>query len=77
MKKHVSSGVALLFAMLLLSPASPAREPHPHIAAALQSLRDAKRQLESAAHDYHGHRVEAIKHVDQAIHEAEICMKED
>ncbi len=77
LKRHVVSGFALLFATLVLSPASPAREPHPHIAAALQSLHEAKHQLEEGAHDFHGHRVEAIKHVDEAIHEAEICMKED
>ena len=27
----------------------------------------------SAEHDFDGHRVEAIKHFDMAIHEAEIC----
>jgi len=55
------------------SPA-PAEESHPHIRAALESMRQAKHHLETAAHDFEGHRVKAIEHLDQAIHEAEICM---
>jgi len=49
-------------------------EPHPHIKDALESMRAAKHHLESAEHDFDGHRVKAIEHLDQAIHEAEICM---
>ena len=49
---------------------------HPHIHEALESMREAKHHLESAAHDYHGHRVKAIEHLDAAIHEAEICEHE-
>jgi len=56
--------------------ALPPEEDHPHIHAALESMREAKHHLESAAHDFHGHRVEAIKHLDAAIHEAEICEHE-
>ncbi len=51
-------------------------EPHPHIHEALEAMHNAKHQLESAEHDFHGHRVKAIEHLDQAIHEAEICMQE-
>ena len=47
--------------------------PHPHIHAALESMRAAKHELESAATDFDGHRVESIKHLDMAIHEAEVC----
>ena len=60
-------------------PAAPAVAPtpvppaHPHIHEALEAMRAAKHHLESAAHDFEGHRVKAIEHLDQAIHEAEIC----
>ncbi len=59
-------------------PATPAAMPaeHPHIHEALMSMREAKHHLETAAHDFHGHRVKAIEHLDQAIHEAEICEQE-
>jgi outer membrane murein-binding lipoprotein Lpp len=53
--------------------ATPLPEPHPEIRAALDAMHNAKDHLEHAAHDYEGHRVEAIKHLDAAIHEAEIC----
>jgi hypothetical protein len=53
--------------------AMPAPPPHLHIHEALESMRAAKHHLESAEHDFDGHRLEAIKHLDMAIHEAEIC----
>ena len=49
-------------------------ERHPHIDEALESMRAAKHHLETADHDFDGHRVKAIEHLNQAIHEAEICM---
>lgn len=61
-------------------PATPAAaatpEEHPHIHEALEAMRSAKHHLETAARDFHGHRVKAIEHLDQAIHEAEICEQE-
>lgn len=49
-------------------------ERHPHIDEALEAMRSAKHHLESAEHDFQGHRVSAIEHLNKAIHEAEICM---
>lgn len=54
------------------TPATP--EKHPHIDEALESMRAAKHHLESAEHDFDGHRAKSIEHLNQAIHEAEICM---
>jgi len=56
--------------------AAPAPARHPHIEEALEAMRSAKHHLESAEHDFHGHRVKAIEHLDRAIREAEICMSE-
>jgi hypothetical protein len=56
--------------------ALPAPAPHPHIHEALEAMRNAKHELETAAHDFHGHRLESIKHLDMAIHEAELCEQE-
>jgi hypothetical protein len=53
--------------------ASPAPEMHPHIHESLEAMRAAKHHLEEAAHDFDGHRMKAIEHLDMAIHEAEIC----
>jgi len=50
-------------------------ERHPHIDEALEHMRAAKHELESAEHDFDGHRMKSIEHLDQAMREAEICMK--
>ncbi|HET7251572.1 MAG TPA: hypothetical protein VFI79_17100 [Gemmatimonadales bacterium] len=43
----------------------------PHMKAALEALRSAKRHLEEAEADKAGHRVKAIEHVDAAITETQ------
>lgn len=58
------------------APAAAPMPPHPHIDEALEAMRNAKHHLETAEHDFHGHRVKAIEHLNQAIHEAEICAAE-
>ena len=72
-------GLFAVFALLLaLSPASPAAgERHPQIRAAMRALENAKEHLEHAAHDFGGHRVDAIKAIDEAHHQLEICMQYD
>lgn len=63
-------------AVVVVPPANaaPVPEAHPHIDEALEAMRNAKHHLESAEHDFDGHRMKAIEHLNQAIHEAEICM---
>lgn len=62
-------------------PATPATatpaEPHPQIREALASLRRAKEHMEHAAHDFGGHRVEALEATNKAIHQLEICLRYD
>lgn len=62
-------------------PATPATatpaEPHPQIREALGALRRAKEHMEHGAHDFGGHRVEALKATDEAIRQLEICLKFD
>jgi hypothetical protein len=52
-------------------------EPHPEIREAMESLRRAKDHLEHAAHDFGGHRVEAIKAIDESLHQLQECLKYD
>jgi hypothetical protein len=59
------------------APAPVPPEKHPQIREALESLRNSKEHLEHAAHDFGGHRVEAIKAIDEAIRQLEICLKYD
>ena len=57
--------------------ATPAAEQHPEIHEALAALHRAKDHIEHAAHDFGGHRVEALKATDEAIHQLDICLKYD
>jgi hypothetical protein len=47
--------------------------PHPHIHEALEAMRTAQHQLQTAEHDFSGHRQKSLEHLNQAIREAEIC----
>jgi hypothetical protein len=57
--------------------AAAQHERHPEIRAAMDSLRQAQDSLNHADHDFGGHRVAAMKHIDAAMHELQICMKYD
>lgn len=52
-------------------------ERHPHIRAAIKELQEAKRELETAAHDFGGHRVEAIEAIDNAIKQLHQALEYD
>jgi hypothetical protein len=54
-----------------------AAEPHPEIREAIAALRRAKGHMEHAAHDFGGHRVDALRATDDAIHQLELCLKFD
>lgn len=62
-------------------PATPAAatpaEPHPEIREAIAALRRAKEHMEHAAHDFGGHRVEALKATDEALRQLEECLRYD
>jgi hypothetical protein len=53
------------------------KEHHPHIHQALRELREAKKELEKANHDFGGHRVDAIKAIDHAHEQLEKALKFD
>ena len=73
-----ASSNALPAAAAQPNPATATRaEPHPQIREAIASLRRAKAHMEHAAHDFGGHRVEALRATDEAIHQLEECLKYD
>lgn len=53
------------------------KEKHPHIHAALKELKEARKELKEADHDFGGHRVEAIEAIDKAIVQLEKALKHD
>jgi hypothetical protein len=63
-------------------PARPAAaaavtEPHPEINAAIRSLARARLHLQRAAHDFGGHRVEAIAAIDAALVQLKLALQYD
>lgn len=72
-----SSGKTVIAASLSATANAAPAEQHPQIHDAIAALRSAKAHLEHAAHDFGGHRVDAIKATDEAIHQLEICLKYD
>ncbi len=53
------------------------KEQHPHIRAAIHELQEARRELETAAHDFGGHRKEAIEAIDNAIKQLREALEYD
>ncbi|HTZ73562.1 MAG TPA: hypothetical protein VMB47_06555 [Candidatus Aquilonibacter sp.] len=75
-----SKAVPASFAAPAPQPAAAAAAPappHPEIRAALNSLERAKTHLQEANHDFGGHRVDAIKAIDAAMNQLQICMRYD
>jgi len=59
------------------APAAQKGERHPEIRMAIRHLEQAKESLEKAAHDFGGHRVKALEHVNQALEECHRAMETD
>jgi len=74
-KQKVMTSFAVIGLMVALSSPSPAAGKHPQIEAALHALADAKAHLEHAAHDFGGHRVDAIHAIDEADRQLRICLQ--
>jgi hypothetical protein len=56
---------------------APVPQEHPEIREALEACRRARAHIHDAAHDFGGHRVDALRDLDAAIHQLEICMRYD
>jgi hypothetical protein len=55
----------------------PGEGRHPQIRHALRALRAARVYMKNAAHDFGGHRVEALEATDQAIKQLQIALRYD
>jgi hypothetical protein len=75
MKNRMMTAFVMIGLMLALSSPSPAAGRHPQIEAALGALRNAKTHLLEASHDFHGHRADAIRAIDEADRQLRICME--
>jgi hypothetical protein len=53
------------------------REHHPHLRSAIHELQEAKRELQTASRDFGGHRADAVKACDEAIHQLQLALQYD
>ena len=56
---------------------APPQERHPHIRAAIEELREARRELETAGHDFCGHRVRAIREINATTEQLRLALECD
>ena len=75
MRTRLLSSVAMLGLMLAMSSPSPAQGRHPQIERALGALSEAREHLNRAAHDFGGHRVDAIRAIDEAERQLRLCLQ--
>jgi hypothetical protein len=75
-KAPASAAVPAATPLPKAEPATPP-EPHPEIRESIAALRRARDHMQHAAHDFGGHKAEAIKATDEAIRQLEICLKFD
>ena len=78
-KKLLAAGMMLGFLMSMTMVATPAqaKERHPKIRAAIKALDAAKWDLNHAAHDFGGHRVDALAAIDKAQEQLNLCLQFD
>lgn len=50
-------------------------EAHPHIRAAVNELRGAREELQHAAHDFCGHRADALRDTDVALRQLQEALR--
>ena len=50
-------------------------QAHPRIRAAINALQAAAAELKAAPHDFDGHRADALKAIDAALVQLNLCMK--
>ncbi len=71
------SGKALPAPSPTPAAASPATPDHPEIRDAITALERAKDHLEHAAHDFGGHKAEAVRATNEALNQLRTCLKYD
>ena len=80
MKRHFlrfAPWMALMVVGLISVPQPANTEPqerHPRIRAAIEALRDANEYMRTAAHDFCGHKVAAMKETDAAIRQLQLAL---
>jgi F0F1-type ATP synthase membrane subunit b/b' len=68
---------AAVASLATMASLATAEERHPKIRAAIRALEEAKQELEHAAHDFGGHRAQALAECDRAIEQLRLALQYD
>ena len=74
--KVAPSVAAAAAASPVVAAPTPMPPAHPRVHEAIEEMRQAREHLQHAEGEFHGHRAQAIEHLEKAIHEAEECERE-
>ena len=74
-RRNAIIGAAATGGIALAASLADAQEKHPEIRRAIRALEAAKGDLNHAAHDFGGHRADALRACDEAISQLNICLK--
>ncbi|HKU26702.1 MAG TPA: hypothetical protein VJQ54_14600 [Candidatus Sulfotelmatobacter sp.] len=65
----IALALLMMFSSVSVLPASPQRDVPGEVNSAREALRNARNELEHAGGEWGGHRVAAMKHIDEAMKE--------
>ncbi len=74
-RRDAAAAVGAALAVGLVFRAGDAKADCPNIIKAITSLQAAQTDLKNAAHDYDGHRADALKATDAALAQLQLCLK--
>ena len=64
----------LAMGIICLPQMGATQERHPHMRAAMQEVREARRELVTAARDFCGHRKDAVHECDEALKQLQLAL---
>jgi hypothetical protein len=76
-RRNAITAATAITGLTLVAGIADAQERHPRIRAAIRALQEAKEEMQHADHDFGGHRVDAIRECDAAIHQLEEALRYD
>ena len=76
-RRSTLAGAVATAGLALAAATAEAAERHPEIRRAINALERAKDYMQHAAHDFGGHRVEAIRECDEAIRQLREALRYD
>jgi hypothetical protein len=77
MSRRAAITAAALTGLAMTAGLASAQERHPKIRNAIRALEGAKEDMQQAAHDFGGHRVDALRACDQAIEQLKLALNFD